>query len=414
MWDQTGIPLGEPSGDWKADIARTLLQQGQQTKPQHWLQVLGGIAQSATGAYMQNQASKDDEQSFQKALAAFLQPNAPGNQPVDPSLSPERPSGPGTTPTMPGTTPQSPYNLAALAQLGPKYRNFALQQMLRQQEKQDDRSWTEKRDEKGFDRDKEMLRYKEDLQAQREARARANQQSELQRLHGMLTTEVRAGRMKADEATEIYQNKVRELKGQRPFEPKSDVGKEAYDLNEIANRWGKDSQQYKDAQAKIAAKGQKDITMGEDKARDDWRVDTKDYVTTRNMVDRIRGAKQDAVGDLVTIYSFMRSLDPTSTVREGEFATAQNTAGVDDRIRNLYNRVLSGVRLTPEQRKGFSEQSEIIMQKAEQRYRQTEKQYQDLAKTRGWNHRNFIIDYSGNPQKTPGRIRYDAQGNRIQ
>jgi len=38
-------------------------------------------------------------------------------------------------------------------------------------------------------------------------------------------------------------------------------------------------------------------------------------------------------------------LDPGSVVRESEFATAQNAAGVPDQVRNMYNKVLSGTRL---------------------------------------------------------------------
>ena len=36
-------------------------------------------------------------------------------------------------------------------------------------------------------------------------------------------------------------------------------------------------------------------------------------------------------------------------MREGEFATAQNAAGVPDRLRAMYNNVASGQRMTPEQ-----------------------------------------------------------------
>jgi len=34
----------------------------------------------------------------------------------------------------------------------------------------------------------------------------------------------------------------------------------------------------------------------------------------------------------------MKILDPGSVVREGEFATAQNSAGIPERIRAKYNR----------------------------------------------------------------------------
>jgi hypothetical protein len=63
--------------------------------------------------------------------------------------------------------------------------------------------------------------------------------------------------------------------------------------------------------------------------------------------------KPSAAGDLTIVYSNMKMLDPGSTVREGEFATAQNAAGIPERIRNVYNKAVSGERLSDAQRKDF-------------------------------------------------------------
>lgn len=60
-----------------------------------------------------------------------------------------------------------------------------------------------------------------------------------------------------------------------------------------------------------------------------------------------------ASDDVAMIFSFMRALDPRSTVREGEQATAQQTAGIPDIIRNYYNQAVAGNRLTQEQRNNF-------------------------------------------------------------
>lgn len=61
-------------------------------------------------------------------------------------------------------------------------------------------------------------------------------------------------------------------------------------------------------------------------------------------------APPSAQGDIALVYKFMRSLDPTSTVREGEFASAKNAGGIPDRIRNAYNSAVNGQFLTPQQR----------------------------------------------------------------
>ena len=71
-----------------------------------------------------------------------------------------------------------------------------------------------------------------------------------------------------------------------------------------------------------------------------------------------------AFGDMALIFNFMKMLDPGSTVREGEFASAQNTGGVDDKIINLYNQALKGTRLNDSQRAGLRAQAEGLFKKA--------------------------------------------------
>lgn len=61
-------------------------------------------------------------------------------------------------------------------------------------------------------------------------------------------------------------------------------------------------------------------------------------------------AKQgNPASQISLVFSYMKALDPTSTVREGEFATVQNAAGVPEQIRNQYNKVMSGNFLTSNQ-----------------------------------------------------------------
>lgn len=66
-----------------------------------------------------------------------------------------------------------------------------------------------------------------------------------------------------------------------------------------------------------------------------------------------RGEQISAQDDLALIFSFMKILDPGSVVREGEFANAQNTAGIPDRVVNAYNNALRGTRLSDGQRNEF-------------------------------------------------------------
>jgi len=57
--------------------------------------------------------------------------------------------------------------------------------------------------------------------------------------------------------------------------------------------------------------------------------------------------------DIALVYSFMKTLDPTSTVGPTEYATASKAGGVPEAIRNTYNRLRDGEFLTDEQRLDF-------------------------------------------------------------
>ena len=108
-------------------------------------------------------------------------------------------------------------------------------------------------------------------------------------------------------------------------------------------------------------------------------------------------------GDLALIFNYMKVLDPGSVVREGEFATAQNAGSVDQRTRSLYNRILEGTRLSPEQRADFLNRAGRIYQGAEQQYRSVADQYAEFARAAGLPVEQVIPDFSyyGGVQEAP-------------
>lgn len=82
---------------------------------------------------------------------------------------------------------------------------------------------------------------------------------------------------------------------------------------------------------------------------------SKDFNIMRDSYSRVVVSAKDpsAAGDLALIFNYMKILDPRSVVRESEFATAENAAGVPEQIRRSYNKVLSGEKLGTDQRKDF-------------------------------------------------------------
>ncbi len=82
---------------------------------------------------------------------------------------------------------------------------------------------------------------------------------------------------------------------------------------------------------------------------------TKDTKLIRNTaadLDKLAKIKSGPAA-LAMVFKFMKALDPTSVVREGEQASAENSAGVPEAVRNMYNKIVSGARLGDEQMKQF-------------------------------------------------------------
>lgn len=117
---------------------------------------------------------------------------------------------------------------------------------------------------------------------------------------------------------------------------------------------------------------------------------TKDFRVVNDANERIKASAQDpsAAGDLAMIYNYMKILDPGSTVREGEFATAQNSGSVPDRVVGVYNRILDGERLSSDQREDFSDRAQKLFTSQAKQFNKTAKRYQNLANEYGFRPNN--------------------------
>lgn len=82
---------------------------------------------------------------------------------------------------------------------------------------------------------------------------------------------------------------------------------------------------------------------------------TKDTQQVAAAYSGIKSAlgRNTPAGHMAGVFLFMKALDPSSSVREGEYANARNAAGVPDQIRNMYNQALSGKLLGDSQVKDF-------------------------------------------------------------
>lgn len=165
---------------------------------------------------------------------------------------------------------------------------------------------------------------------------------------------------------------------------------------------------------------EKDQFDNAQKLRTEFTRSTEEFVKVRDAYQRVLSATENpsAAGDLALIFNYMKMLDPGSVVRESEFATAQNAAGVPDRIRAQYNQVLSGERLAPATRQDFVTQSEGLFDGQSKFYQSDVERFSTLANRFGVDPDLVVRDLvSGlavpdeEPVTTPGAITIDENGN---
>ena len=143
------------------------------------------------------------------------------------------------------------------------------------------------------------------------------------------------------------------------------------------------------------------------KLRNEFINQSKDFKQVRDSYERIyeSAQKPSAAGDLALIFNYMKMLDPGSTVREGEFANAQNAAGIPERVAAMYNNVIAGERLTDNTRADFLSRSDSMYEAQLRGQSQLEEVYKGLAQRSGFSPDNVVIDYrvKGNrPKKQEG------------
>jgi len=136
-------------------------------------------------------------------------------------------------------------------------------------------------------------------------------------------------------------------------------------------------------------------TFGNEKdLRSEFQAQVKPYVELGQAYQKIETAAKNPspAGDIAMVYGFMKVLDPSSVVREGEFATAQNAGSVPDAVRNMYNKALSGQRLNENIRSDFLQQARNIVESQRVMSNDLMNRYTEVAK-------NYKLD--------PNQVVYD-------
>jgi hypothetical protein len=87
--------------------------------------------------------------------------------------------------------------------------------------------------------------------------------------------------------------------------------------------------------------------------------------------------------DMSLVFGYMKMLDPGSVVREGEYATAKNAAGVPEQVLNAYNKARNGEFLSDRQRQDFLGQAQELYGTARHTAEGLADRYRGLAQQYG-------------------------------
>jgi len=101
-------------------------------------------------------------------------------------------------------------------------------------------------------------------------------------------------------------------------------------------------------------------------------------------------------------YAFVKVQDPTSVVRETEYANAERAIALADKVGSLGTRIVQGQRLSPTQRKDMVNTARALRAEAMARYGALANSYEELAGSFGMNPKTIVpnrLDRDVNPAK---------------
>jgi hypothetical protein len=197
---------------------------------------------------------------------------------------------------------------------------------------------------------------------------------------------------RVDASTEARQNRSLDLQ-EKALTIKETPPQYEFTKTGVGNKYTGDFKPY--------AKGQgtdPELTLEQGKyeqgLRKEYTALTGDLRTINDSLGRMQTSSKinTGAGDIAMVYSYMKMLDPTSVVREGEYATAENTGGIPERISNVYNKILTGQRLTPEQRSQFLESGEALAKDKVKRFQTLRSQFEGIAKSSGADPARIMLD----------------------
>lgn len=128
----------------------------------------------------------------------------------------------------------------------------------------------------------------------------------------------------------------------------------------------------------------------EDKLRGEFSLKAKDFATVNMAFRALQDQPMSPAGDLARIYLYMKSLDPTSTVRESEASMVQHAASMGTVVMNLVSQVVSGRRLDETQVKDIIASAKESWNSHQRNYLNQKNYYEKLTERYGLDSENVV------------------------
>ena len=133
-----------------------------------------------------------------------------------------------------------------------------------------------------------------------------------------------------------------------------------------------------------------EMAKGEDALRTEYVKRTGEHAKIEQNWAIVQSAEGTGIGDVARIFAIMKMFDPTSVVREGEQATAQNAAGVPEHIRSIYNNARGEGKLSDKARAEIYSQAKKVYEASKKTASGVESDILAIADRRGLNKDNIV------------------------
>tara|TARA_R110000824_G_scaffold14456_2_gene61484 strand:- start:3712 stop:4746 length:1035 start_codon:yes stop_codon:yes gene_type:complete len=173
---------------------------------------------------------------------------------------------------------------------------------------------------------------------------------------------------------------------------RSDQTKQSLDYLKQAGAARKGERDFERDAKKADRDSLKRIPKQENVLRKEYDRYRRDFTKVKTAIGKVEASikRKTAAGDVSAVFAYMKVLDPGSVVREGEQATARNAAGVPDRLRNAYNRAITGEALTKKQRNDFLGTAKEVFNSEVSEFNKIRGQYRDQSNRQGLDPLNVI------------------------